>query len=83
MFSFDLSYYQTHQRLNEYSRAAIIRAPLDRKSCDTERNTRGRICPVQFSLFNPEIRVLEPERKIRERRVKKTEQTSSRKPDVV
>ena len=36
-----------------------------------EGNTRGRIFPVQFSLFNPEIHVPEPERKILEQRVKK------------
>ena len=54
-----------------YSLAAIIQAPLDQKCHDMGRNTRGWICPVQFSLFNPEICVPEPERKLQERRVKK------------
>ena len=38
---------------------------------NTERNTRGRIFPVQFSLSNPEICVPEQELKILEQRVKK------------
>ena len=69
-------------QLSIYSRAANIPAQLDRKSRDTARNTRGRICPVQISVFIQGICFPEPHRKIREQRVK-TVQTSSCKQDVV